>query len=101
MRVILIELSLLLCLALAGCVGRGQAAARTAGQPRNPSAVSIVATPTPTGPGVDILLKASDSHSSKPTPTAVATSNGPMSCVDRRLRALQQGKLLPTNQCSP
>ena len=97
---ILIELSLFLCLAVAGCTGRGQAATQVTGQAHGTASLSIVQTPTPTGSGVNALLKSSSEAASKTGPAPIETPGGPMSCVEQRMRALQQGKLLPRNVCS-
>lgn len=92
--------ALLLCLAVAGCAGAG----RTSPQPGGPSqtlgVMKVVGTPGPEETGVNDLLKAAaERRAVAPTPTPVATPEGPMSCLQQRMNALREGKLLPTNAC--
>ncbi len=100
MRVVRLAMALLICLIVAGCIGENGATTQTTHSPRTTKTLSIVATPTPTGPGVDELIKTSGLISSPhPTPTSVRTDVGPLSCIEQRMRALQEGKVLPTNVC--
>jgi len=107
MRLVRFGIPLLICLSLVGCIGTGTTTTRAAHQPRPAGVLSVVVTPTTTGPGLDELLKSSNSSAASPvTPTPVATPSpgatpvGPLSCVEQRMRALREGKLLPTNVCS-
>jgi hypothetical protein len=106
MRSVRFWIPLVICLSVVGCVGAGTTATRPAHQPRAAGVLSVVVTPT-TGPGLDELLKSSNASAAPPvTPTPVATPSpgatpaGPLSCVEQRMRALREGKLLPTNVCS-
>ncbi len=100
MRLLRLAIALLICLVVAGCMGENGATTQTAHTPRTTKTLSIVATPTPTGPGVDELMKAAGSVSSpRPTPTRVRIDTGPLSCIEQRMRALQEGKVLPTDVC--
>lgn len=100
MRLIHVAIALLICLAVAGCVGEGGATTQPARSQNAVKAISIVATPTSTGSGVDTLVKSSDAVTPRATPTTDKSQAGPLSCIEQRMRSLQEGKVLPTGACT-
>lgn len=100
MRLISLAIALLICLAVAGCVGENGATTQSAHSSSAVKAVWIVATPTSTGSGVDELVKSSDASTPpRATPVSGKSVAGPLSCIEQRMRALQEGKVLPSGVC--
>ena len=101
MRFARFGIALLMCLSVAACASGSQTSAHPGGPSGEVGVVKLSGTPGPEDYGVSGLLKSpSLAAQTNPTPTPVATPEGPMSCVQQRLRALQQGKVLPTETCS-
>jgi hypothetical protein len=105
MRSIRLCVALAACLVITGCTtGHATVQSANASQPVVIAKIIPTATSQDAQPSAE-LLKGSDvapSPTTTPVARAAATpeSAGPLSCVEQRMRALRNGKVLPTDQCS-
>ena len=107
MRSIRLGLALAACLAVAGCVGGNRTTVQSTSPSQSAPIAKIAPVPTPSSTATVAELLKSGAELSPPTPRPVATARpttspeaGPLSCLEQRMQALRDGKVLPSNHCS-
>lgn len=106
MRPIRWYVGLVACLAIAGCAGGTHVASQSASPARAIAIAKIAPTAMSHSTHASLVLLKGGEAAALPTATPAVPratpqdQHGPLSCLEQRLRALRNGKLLPTNQCS-
>jgi hypothetical protein len=111
MRSIRLGLALAACLAVAGCIGGNRTTVQSTSPSQAAPIAKIAPIPTPSSTATVAELLKSGADLSPPTPRSAATARptvrpttspeaGPLSCLEQRMQALRDGKVLPSNQCS-
>jgi hypothetical protein len=102
-RWIRLSLTLLLCLALAGCMGGPQATARSGGPSRAAVGAEPVArTPTVPDATVNDLIKVGGPGAPTATPVETArqpSNQSPLTCAEQRIKQVSKGDILPAKVC--